>query len=210
MTENKRRITGAGLIIVGTLFLFVTNRILIGWEHVWPLFPIAAGVLMLRAHRAKGNADILFAGLLGLLLGAFLLLFSVGILDWTQMAVLWPTIPLIVGGAMLAGRLTREERGTIVLEVGIVLFGLIAFLFTTERINPRVAAPFVRFWPLVLIVAGFVVLKLQATPSNLGAPDPEMEAVRSAIENAETDGDTGTSDDSREGEEERRPEGTEV
>jgi hypothetical protein len=203
MTETKRRITGVGLIAAGTLLLLVTNHILIGWEDVWPLFPIAAGVLMLRAYRRRGNPDILFAGLLGLLLGIFLLLFSVGILEWERMAVLWPTIPLIVGGSMLASHMTRKERGTIVLEVGIVVFALIAFLFTTERINPRVAAPFVRFWPLVLIAAGIVVLKMKAAPSSRdagGRVDPDMDAVRSAIDRGDTREDVG------EDEKERRPE----
>jgi hypothetical protein len=182
MTERKRRITGTGLIVVGALFLFVTNRILIGWEHIWPLFVMAVGTFSLRSFWSRGNANYLFGGLVGLFLGFFLLLFSVGILDWTRMAVLWPTVPLVVGGSLLAAQVSRPERGTIILEVGIVAFGLIAFLFTTERINPRVAAPFLHFWPLVLIVAGVAVLKMRADRDGVPAgPDPDMEAMRAVM-----------------------------
>lgn len=184
--ERKRRVIGVGLIAVGTLFLFVTNHILIGWEHVWPLFPIAAGAWLLRTFRSRGGANYLVLGLLGVLLGAFLLLFSAGILDWTRMGVLWPTIPLLVGASMLAGRFTEAERGSIILEIGIIVFALVAFSFTTETINPRVAAPFVRFWPLVLIVAGVVILKRHTDTPRGGVSrephDPDMESVRAVID----------------------------
>lgn len=184
--ERKRKFTGIGLIAVGTLFLFVTNHILIGWEHVWPLFPIGAGVALLRSYRARGSGNALVLGLLGVLLGAFLLLFSVGILDWTRMGVLWPTIPILVGASMLAGRFNEAERTSIVLEVGIIVFGVVAFTFTTETISPRVAAPFVRFWPLVLIVAGVVILKRHTGEPAGGAStvshDPDMESVRAVID----------------------------
>jgi len=182
MTERKRRVTGITLIVVGVLFLFVTNHILIGWEHVWPLFPIAAGVLLLRAFRSKGDPNLLFAGLLGTLLGTFLLLFSVNLLDWTAMEALWPTIPLIAGIALVAGRVAQDQRGAMVLEIGVVIFSLVAFLFTTERINPRVAAPFVRFWPLFLILAGVVLLKARHDLGAVKAPDPGMEAVRAVMD----------------------------
>jgi hypothetical protein len=184
--ERKRKVTGVGLIVVGALFLLVANHVLIGWEHVWPLFPIAAGVLLLRAFRTGGGANQLVAGLVGVFLGAFLLLFSVGILEWATMGVLWPTIPLVVGLALLASQPARSERGNLFLEIGIVLFGLIALLFTTETIGPRVAAPFVRLWPLVLIVAGIVILKMRAdvVPGAAG-PDPDMETVRAVIDAVE-------------------------
>lgn len=181
--ERKRKLTGIGLIVVGALFLFVTNGILIGWRHIWPLFPVAGGVLLLRSWTNRHEANHLFAGLVSVILGAFLLLFSVGILEWTQMARLWPTIPIVVGGSMLAGNMARDDRGSMMLEIGLVLFGVIAFLFTTEKISPRVAGPFIRFWPLVLIVAGVVILKRQ-TGGTPVAGDPHMDDVRAVLEDA--------------------------
>lgn len=181
--ERKRKITGVGLIVVGALFLFVTNHILIGWEHVWPLFPIAAGVLLLRSFGSRGGSSRLSAGLVGVLLGVFLLLFSVGILEWAQMSVLWPTIPFVVGLALLAGQYAQAERGSVFLELGIVLFGIVAFLFTTETIGPRVAEPVVRLWPVVLIVAGVVILKVRSdTAGGVAGPDPDMETVRAVMD----------------------------
>lgn len=185
MGERKRKITGAGLVAVGVLFLFVTNGILIGWRHIWPLFPVAAGVIMLRNFGARGNANQLFAGLVGVILGAFLLLFSAGILEWTAMATLWPVIPVVVGGSMLAARLVEGGRGSVILEAGIVLFGLLAFLFTADVIPRRVAAPVVRFWPLVLVLAGAAMLWLKGEEPAEGAPpshDPGMDAVRAVLD----------------------------
>ena len=181
--ERKRKLTGIGLIVVGALFLFVTNGILIGWRHIWPLFPVAGGVLLLRSWTTRHEANHLFAGLVSVILGAFLLLFSVGILDWTQMARLWPTIPIVVGGSMLAGNMVREDRGSMMLEIGLVLFGVVAFLFTTEKISPRVAGPFIRFWPLVLIVAGVVILKRH--PGPVAGGDPHMDDVRAVLDAAD-------------------------
>jgi hypothetical protein len=190
MGERKRKLTGIGLIVVGVLFLLVTNGILIGWRHIWPLFPVAAGVLLLRNFRDRGNSDQLFAGLVATILGAFLLLFSVGILEWTAMETLWPTIPVVVGGSMLAGHMVRHERGSMILEIGMIVFGFLAFLFTTDAISSRVAAPFVRFWPVVLILAGAAMLKLQGRDGAEGVVDDRapashdagMDAVRAVLE----------------------------
>lgn len=188
--QRKRTITGVGLIVVGVMFLLVTNGVLIGWRHIWPLFPVAAGVLMLRSSRASENPYQLAGGLVAVILGAFLLLFSVGILDWAVMETLWPVIPVVAGGSLLAGRLAGRtagrERGSIVLEIGMIVFGALAFFFTTEAVSPRVAAPFVRFWPVVLILAGVAVLKLgggEHDGDRAGGDD--MDAVRAVLEDDE-------------------------
>lgn len=186
--DRKRKVTGVGLIVVGVLFLLVTNGIFIGWRHIWPLFPVAAGVLMLRSWSGRRNANHLFGGLVAVILGAFLLLFSVGILDWTTMETAWPFIPIVVGGSLLASHIARNDRSSMMLEIGIVLFGVVAFLFTTEQISPRVAAPFVRFWPLVLIGAGAVMMRKrpeEPITTTAAAVDPHMDAVRAVIDAAE-------------------------
>jgi hypothetical protein len=195
--ERKRKLTGLGLIVVGLLFLLVTNGVLIGWRHIWPLFPVAGGVLLLRTFRVSRSANQLFAGLVGIILGAFLLLFSVGILAWSTMETLWPTIPVVVGGSMLASRIARGERGSVILEVGVVVFGVLAFLFTADVVSPRVATPFVRFWPVVLILAGIAMLRLRADggvpvgESEKAPPshDPGMDAVRAVLQDEEPDAD---------------------
>jgi len=99
-------------------------------------------------------------------------------------------IPLVVGGALLASHFARAERRSMIPEAAIILFSAIALLFTTERVNPRVAAPFVRFWPLALVLAGIVILKMHRdAPVGTGTrkPDPGMEAVRAVMEDVTHD-----------------------
>jgi hypothetical protein len=188
MTERERKVTGAGLIAVGTLFLLVTNHLLVGWRHVWPLFPIAFGILSLRTFRSRGNPDLLFAGLIGAILGGFFLLFAFEMLDWSRMNALWPVIPLVVGGSLLASHFARKDGGSLIPEVAIILFALVAFLFTSERVDPRVASPFVHFWPLVLVLAGVVILKMRRDlPGGFAKPDAGMEAVRAVMEDVTQD-----------------------
>jgi hypothetical protein len=64
----------------------------------------------------------------------------------------------------------------------------VAFLFTSERIDPRVSSPFVRFWPLVLVLAGVVILKMRRDlPGGSGGLDAGMEAVRAVMEDVTQD-----------------------
>jgi len=188
MTERERTVTGTGPIVVGTLFLMVTNHLFVGWRHVWPLFPIAFGLLSLHTYRKKGNPDLLFAGLVSTLLGVFFLFFAFGMVGWVRMNSVWPVIPLVVGGSLLASHFARRDGGSLIPEVAIIVFALVAFLFTTERIDPRVASPFVRFWPLVLVLAGVVILKMHRdVPGGMTKPDAAMEAVRAVMEDVTHD-----------------------
>ncbi len=176
-TPKRRKITGIGLIVLGILFLFVANNVFLGWGDVWPLFFVFGGVLLLKIYSSSKSPEMLFGGLTAFLLGIFLFLFSVGFLPWERMNSLWPVIPLISGLGLLAVSAT-QHRGTasLVSGVGILLFAVLGFLYNTGFLDEHVAAPFVRFWPLVLIVAGAVLLKART-----GKEDPDMKAVREAM-----------------------------
>jgi L-methionine (R)-S-oxide reductase len=166
----------------------VSNGILLGWVHIWPIFPIGAGMLFLRAWSYRGRRAerwYLFTGATLSLLGLFLLLFSTGILDWSQMDTLWPVFPLIAGVGFLAeSAVSPNGTPSLITGSAIIIFTLVAFFVETEFVNPRVASPFVRFWPLALVLAGVVLWK---TKPKHQSSDEGMEELRSLID----DGDSG-------------------
>jgi GAF domain-containing protein len=186
---RKRRTIAITLVALGVLFLMVSNKILLGWVHIWPIFPIGAGMLFLRAWSYRGRRAerwYLFTGATLSLLGLFLLLFSTGILDWAQMDTLWPVFPLIAGVGFLAESAV-SSHGTPALITGsaIVIFTLVAFFVETRFVDPRVASPFVRFWPLVLVLAGVVLWK---TKPKHRSSDEGLEELRHLIDDGEPAG----------------------
>lgn len=185
MLGNKRRrkIVGIGLIVVGILFLLVANDLLFGWGDVWPLFAVIAGILFFRVYAVNKSSEMLFGGITSFFLGVFLFFFSSGALPWSRMETLWPFIPLIAGVALLAVSMTRRHgTGSLVAGVGILLFAVLGFLYNTGVIDERVASPFVRFWPLVLVVAGIILIKIRGKEGDTGkTEDTDMTAIREAI-----------------------------
>jgi hypothetical protein len=181
---RKRKVTGIFLIVIGALFLMVSNNIWLGWSNVWPLFPILAGLLLLRVFAGNRTPEMLFGGITSLLAGLFLLLFSLGIFPWSRMDVLWPVFPAIAGVGLL-GVAGAAHRGTtsVVLGVVMVLFAFLGLLREGGVINERIVSPFIRLWPLVLVVAGVTMIRTRSREE-----DPDMKAVSEAID----DGVSGT------------------
>jgi L-methionine (R)-S-oxide reductase len=181
-TGPKQRFVGVGLIVLGGLFLMVSNHLLLAWGNVWPLFAILAGLLLLRLYAAKRSGELLFGGLTFLLLGLFLFLFTLGLFPWNRMGALWPVIPLIAGAGFLAvAAASRHNAAALVTGAAVVLFGVLGILREADVIQARVVAPLVRLWPLVLVLAGVVLLRASAKRG-----DPDMKAVRAVIDEAET------------------------
>lgn len=156
--EPQKQALGIVLIVVGFLFLLVSNHLIIGWEDVWPLFPLLAGIFFLKLSSARRDSEIVFIGTALLLLGVFFLCFTFGVLDWERMRTLWPTFPLIGGVSFIAAAVMRENAASpFVVGVVALLFAFVGYLYTGGVISDRVAQPFVRLWPLLLIAIGIVV-----------------------------------------------------
>ena len=180
-SEQKRKVTGVGLIVIGVLFLLVSNNFWLGWGNVWPLFPILAGMLFLRVYARNRTPEILFGGVATLLMGFFLLLFSLGIVPWTRMESLWPVIPAIAGISLLAMAATHfRSTASLIMAVVIILFAFLGFLHEGGVINQRVVAPFIRLWPLVLVVAGATLLRTRPA-----GDDADMSAVREVLDSGD-------------------------
>jgi hypothetical protein len=181
-TKRRRKIVAITLIVIGILFLLTANSILLEWGDVWPLFPVIAGILLLRVYAGGKSPELLFGGVTSLFLGIFLFLFSAGPFEWDQMSSLWPFIPTIFAVALLAVAVTsRQGVSSLIAGVGILLFAALGFLYNTGVIEERVASPFIHYWPLVLIVAGIVLFKVGGKEEAGKAEDADMKAVRDVL-----------------------------
>ncbi len=158
---HNHRSTAVGLILVGAFLLFVSNGIFVGWGNVWPVFLVGGGIAALRYHRVRRAPELMFLGITLTALGAFFAAFTLGFLDWTQMSSVWPAIPMIVGASLVITAVRSDEAApTIILGIGVLVFGVVGTLFEVGAIESRVATPFIRFWPLVFVLAGAVMFRL--------------------------------------------------
>jgi hypothetical protein len=181
-TARKRKFTGIGLIVIGALFLMVSNNVLLGWANVWPLFPILGGILFLRVYARSKTPEMLFGAIASLLMGVFLLVFSLGIFPWSRMESFWPVIPAIAGIGLLAVSTThRQGTPSLIMGVVVILFAFLGILREGGVINERVVSPFFRLWPLVLVAAGITMLRTRPK-----GDDSDMEAVRQVMNEGET------------------------
>ncbi len=156
--ERQKQALGIILIVVGLLFLLVSNRLVLGWDNVWPLFPLLGGIFFLKLYSVRKEGEVLYVGTALLLIGVFFLLFTFRILDWADMESLWPTFPLIGGISFLAYASTRKHpTSPLIVGIAAILFALVSYLYTGDVISRRVAEPFVRLWPLILVITGILV-----------------------------------------------------
>ena len=159
MYRRNKEVLGILLALVGLLFLLVSNGLLwFGWGAVWPLFLVLAGGFLLKIFSDRKNPDQLFGGIMLLFLGLFFMMFTTGLRSWDAMTSLWPTIPMIAGISLLAMAVLKKQAA-VPLVGGIVLIGIAisCYLYTAGTISPRVATPFIRLWPLVLIASGVLI-----------------------------------------------------
>jgi len=166
-------LVGTWLVLWGILLLLVSNHVLLGWKHLWPCVLVVSGVVMLRVLERRLSFAVIFAATWMILLGLFLIVFSFGLVEWGRMRSLWPIIPTIVGVSFIvAGARRPPTSAGVVIGSMVILMGTASFLYETGTISVRVASPFLRWWPLVLVLAGFVLMKRNARAREAAAvPD---------------------------------------
>jgi hypothetical protein len=147
----------AGLGLIGLGIALVVAQ-WIGWDRIWPLFPVLGGLGLLAAYLLTGSKDegLVFLGVLALLVGLFFFGFTLGFWEWSQMAVLWPVLPLIGGVAFVALFLAQRSRdlGALGLGCAALIVGVVGLAFTYGLVGSDVW----RFWPLLLILMGILGL----------------------------------------------------
>jgi GAF domain-containing protein len=125
---------------------------------------IVTGVVMLRVFQTRLTYGVVFAGTWAILLGAFLTAFSSGLVDWGQLRTWWPVIPFIIGASFIvaSAAVPRTNAGSVIGAL-VIFMSTASFLYEKGTISERVASPFLRFWPLVFVLAGFILMRRAAS-----------------------------------------------
>jgi L-methionine (R)-S-oxide reductase len=162
--QRNRTLIGAWLVVWGLLLLLVSNHVLIGWDNLWPCLLIISGVVMLRVFQSRLNFGVVFASTWAILLGAFLTTFSSGLAGWGQLRTWWPAIPFIIGTSFIvaSAAVPRTNAGSVIGAL-VIFMSTASFLYETGTISQRVASPFLRFWPLVFVLTGFILMRRDAS-----------------------------------------------
>ena len=181
MVEYKgKKALGIFLIALGAFFLLLNSGLLwFGWGVVWPLFPLLAGVLVMRFYAVSRRPGELLLGLVLTQLGLFFFVFTVGAVPWSAMSMLWPFLILVPGMACLAVAVTGRQRVS-ALIVGLVAIAVsvAGFWAGLEGAGSGVLTPLVRLWPVTLVVAGIMIymrarrVALDAGELHRGSGDP--------------------------------------
>jgi hypothetical protein len=143
---------GLSLIALGIAFLVAQS---IGWDRIWPLFPMLGGVAFFVAYAVSEEKDpgMIFLGTGALLVGLFFFGFTLGVWEWGEMSVLWPVFPLIGGVAFLAFFFAQgwsRDPGLLGLSLAALAVGVVGLLITHELLGRDI----VKYWPLLLVLVG--------------------------------------------------------
>ncbi len=169
MDRRGTLIVALTLIIIGGYFLLVNLNVLPSYriDQLWPGLIVLVGLLFWLGFifGKKHDAGLTFVGTIAVLTGLFFFaftlnvnLFGLGHVDWSDMSLLWPVFPLIVGIAFvvmwIAGRF--REWGVLIPAFILLVIGIGGLSFTLGRV------PFfenmLQWWPLLLIGTGILVL----------------------------------------------------
>lgn len=157
------------LITVGAYLLLANLNVipLYPIEQMWPAIVVFVGVLFWLGFIFGKDHDpgLAFVGTIVTLTGLFFFLFTfnvdlfgLGRVDWSDMALLWPAFPLIVGVAFVvlwaAGRF--RDWGVLIPAGILLLVGLGGFAYTLGEV--AVFQNILQWWPLLLIFFGVIVL----------------------------------------------------
>jgi hypothetical protein len=181
-------IPGLALIGIGVWFLLRTMGFpLPSIGAMWPIFPVLAGlgffVNWLASPNKREAHGIMIPATITGLVGLFFFAFTLGFVPWSAMGVLWPVFPLIVGIAFFVAWVFSgfREWGLLVPSAVTGAVGIVGLSFT---LGGTLFGDLVRFWPLLLIGLGVLVLVGGLTGS--GRRGSERRAVEAGTEPEET------------------------
>ncbi|HLF03446.1 MAG TPA: DUF5668 domain-containing protein [Anaerolineales bacterium] len=161
MGRNRGSIIGGiVLIVIGGWLLaerFGVN--LPGVGDLWPALLIIGGVAALIDYSRDRNADKVFFGVAGPLLGGFFFLFTLDRLAWSEMGTWWPVFVLISAVASVAQWIVVPARRGLLVQAAIALFVGLFFLAANLNLFSRALTnQILQLWPLALIVLGLVII----------------------------------------------------
>jgi GAF domain-containing protein len=162
--QRNRTLVGTWLVAWGLLLLLVSNHVLIGWDNLWPCVLIVSGVVMLRVFQSRLTFGVVFASTWAILLGVFLTAFSSGLVAWGHLRTWWPAIPFIIGTSFIvaSAAVPRTNAGSVIGAL-VIFMSTASFLYEKGTISERVASPFLRYWPVVFVLAGLILMRRDAS-----------------------------------------------
>jgi hypothetical protein len=144
------------------------------WSVIVAIVGLGMLIQYLFARRKSGG--LLFAGVVALVMGAFLSLFTlrVGGILWADMARYWPVIPFTIGAALLLVYIAEgmQQASLIVPAFVIGGLGLFALPITLGIVRGQSFAEVLQLWPL-LIIFGLLVLLFRPPPAQADNSDDE-------------------------------------
>jgi hypothetical protein len=158
MSRDRWGAVWGGLALIGAGIAFILANI-IGWDQVWPIFPIFGGLAFLVGYAVTGFRDggLAFVGTAATLIGLFFFGFTLGVWQWDEMDQLWPVFPFIGGVAFIvlffAERRSRDV-GTLGVGIAAILVGVAGLAFTYGYVTGDV----VKLWPLLIVFIGLLSL----------------------------------------------------
>lgn len=159
MKMRRNIVTGIVLILVGALALtyqiFPQLQDYFYIEFGWPLIVIGVGVLLALIGLFTWEAGMVVPACIVGGIGG-LLYYQNATGDWGSWAYAWALIPGFVGvGTLLLGLLTRD-RGTMGGGGWLIFISLTLFAIFGSFLGPPIAI--LKYWPLLLIVLGLLLL----------------------------------------------------
>ncbi len=158
MSRNRWGTAWGGLTLIALGIAFILANI-IGWDNVWPIFPLFGGVAFLVGYAVTGFRDggLAFVGTGAVLVGLFFFGFTLGPWAWTDMQQLWPVFPFIGGVAFIvlffAERRSRDV-GTLGVGCAAMIVGVVGLAFTYGFVGGDI----IKLWPLLIVFLGLVSL----------------------------------------------------
>ena len=154
------------LVVTGLVLLFreIYRPVFDAWLGwlTWPWWIIGVGAVFLVFAVLGAGSGLAVPGSILVTVG-LILFYQVRTSDWDSWAYVWALIPASVGlGLILSGLLDRNRGASVtgawMLASNLVLFGIFyaAFGQGTE--------PFARYWPVLLVLVGIVILVLNIIP----------------------------------------------
>jgi hypothetical protein len=148
--KTSDMVIGVGLIILGILFLFENfGYIAFDFKDVWPVFVILAGVgFWIGYIQDKKNYGLLMPGTILVIYGVMFYYCSME--GWYYMTDLWPVFIIGPGiGFFMMFIFGQKEKGMLVPASILTGIGILFMLSKTGII---------RYWPVLLIVLGIVMI----------------------------------------------------
>ncbi|RJP20422.1 MAG: hypothetical protein C4527_24925 [Candidatus Omnitrophota bacterium] len=150
--DRRRGILYTSFILFVLSLLMLAGPLLIGWErfgwNLWPVMLILVGVGLSSTYGFDPKTwAALIPGVILLIGGAFLWLFTSGQLPWYDLLHLWPTFPLAIGlSFVLAAMSGGRSRLRMLFWIGVMIMLASALLYVFA------------LWPVGLLLVGLILL----------------------------------------------------